>query len=115
MTVCFIFENVITRFVYPKVFMTNQGAQFLNDTIHKITQEFMMHHHKITPYHPQDNGTVEAFDNILELSLTKVCNVQCDDWDQCIPVVFWAYRTTCKWLLSILHLGWSMEKRSSCH
>jgi transposase InsO family protein len=79
MTVCFIFENVITRFVYPKVFMTNQGAQFLNDTIHKITQEFMMHHHKITPYHPQDNGTVEAFDKKLDHSLNKKIYVQHDD------------------------------------
>jgi hypothetical protein len=53
----------------------------------------MIHHHKITPYHHQVDGRVEVFNKILEHALTKVCNVQRDDWDQCIPVVLWAYQT----------------------
>jgi hypothetical protein len=71
-------------------------AHFFNDTIHELNQEFMIHHQKSTPYHPQVNGTIQLFNKILEHSLTKVCNVQRDDWDQCIPTVVWAYRTTCK-------------------
>ena len=79
--------------------MSDQGSHFINRTVRALTKELQVQHKKITPYHPHTNGTIEVFNKILELPLTKVCNANHDDWDLKIPVVLWAYRTTCKWLI----------------
>jgi IS30 family transposase len=90
----FLFEKMITRFGCPKISMSDQGNNFINSTIKAITKEFEVYHYKSTPYHPQENGTEEAFNKILENALTKICNVNMDDLDLKIPAVVWAYRNT---------------------
>jgi hypothetical protein len=98
-TTHFFFEQVITRLRFPRILMRDQGRHFINSTICVMTEEFEFHHQKSTLYHPQENGTVGAFNKILESALKKICNVNRDDWDLKVPVVLWAYRTTCKNLI----------------
>lgn len=95
----FLFEHVLTRFGCPKILINDHGTHFLNETINMLTEDFQVYHQKSTPYHPQANGTVEAFNKILEIALTKVCNSQRRNWDLPIPIVLWAYRKMCKKLM----------------
>ena len=76
--------------------MSYQGSHFINCTMRALTEDLQVQHKKITRYHLQVNGTVEAFKKNLETMLTKVSNANSDEWDLKIPPVLWAYRTTCK-------------------
>jgi transposase InsO family protein len=95
-TTHFLFEQLITRFGYPGILMSDQGSHFINSTIQAMTEEFEVYHQKSTSYYHQENGAIKDFNKILENALTKICNVNIDDLDLKIPAVLWEYMTTCK-------------------
>jgi transposase InsO family protein len=90
----------MTRFGCPRILTSDEGTHFINSTIKAMNEEYEFYHQKSTPYHPQANGTMESFNNILENALAKICNVNMDDWDLTIPTLLWVYRTTLKMLTS---------------
>ena len=92
----FIYENIITIFGCPLTLISDQGSHFINKTIKALTDQFKIDHRRSTTYHPQWNGSIEAFNKTLTRGLTKICNTNKDDWDEKISIVLWAYRTTYK-------------------
>ena len=75
----FMFDNIMMQFGCPRILMRDQGSHFINRTVRELTEELQIQHKQSTPYHSQENGTVEAFNKILEHVLTKVCNANRDD------------------------------------
>jgi hypothetical protein len=71
-TTHFLFEQMITRFGCLRILMSEKRTHFINSTIKAVIEEFEVHHQKSTPYHPEENETVQAFNKILENALTKI-------------------------------------------
>ena len=78
-TTKFIFENIVTQFGCPRILMSDQGSHLINLTMRVLTEELQVQHKKSTPYHLQENRTIEAFKKKLETTLTKVCNANHND------------------------------------
>ena len=63
----------------------------MNDRLFKLTGT----QHRITSaYHPQSNGLTERFNQTLQSALLKLVNDSQNDWDDHLPAVLFAYRTS---------------------
>ena len=87
----FIFEEIVCRHGTPKIILSDQGRNFISETIRILCEKFLIKHKFSSPYHPQTNGMVERLNRTLCESLAKVKGT--DDWNLHIPAVLLAYRT----------------------
>ena len=88
------FNQVVCHFGMPSVIHSDQGREFEN----KIMQELCLlggaHKTRTTPYHPESDGMVERFNRTLLMMLAMFAGKNRDDWDDLLPAVMMAYRSS---------------------
>ncbi|MCO5590992.1 hypothetical protein L7F22_044968 [Adiantum nelumboides] len=91
-----IFDCICCRFGVPFELVSDQGKDFRNDLIQDLVKKLEIKHRYSTPYHPQCNGLVEAFNGVLHKILFKLVEEHPKDWDMYLERALWACRVTQK-------------------
>ena len=87
-------EQVFCQHGFPATLLSDRGTNFLSQLIAAVLKVFHVKKLNTTSYHPQTNGLTERFNHTLCTMLTPYVNQNQDDWDEYLPYVLLAYRTT---------------------
>ena len=87
-------EKVLCRFGIPQVIHSDQGRQFESNLFQEMCKLLGIHKTRTTPYHPQSDGMVERFNRTLAAMLSAYVSENHRDWDEQLPYVTMAYRST---------------------
>jgi hypothetical protein len=88
----FLITHVFSRHGFPKAIQSDQGREFVNETMKAIQRETGMKWIMTSPYHPQANGLVERVNQTLVRKLKKLLDSNITAWDKILPLALFAYR-----------------------
>ena len=87
-------ENVVCRHGVPEQLLSDRGTNFLSDLIHGVCEVLGVKKINTSGYHPQTDGLVEKFNSTLINMVAKCFEVQKHDWDEHLPYLLFAYRSS---------------------
>ena len=91
-------EKLVTewfcRYGVPRQLHSDQGKEFTSKVITDICQCLNIDKTRTTPYRPSSDGLVERNNRTLQQMLKAFVNQNRTDWDQALPYVMMAYRST---------------------
>ena len=87
-------KGFISRFVVHRQLHSDQDVQFESKFFQALCQQLDIEKTRTTPYHPQSDGLVERFNHTLVDMLSKVVNNYHRNWDESLPLVMLAYRSS---------------------
>ena len=85
--------KIFSIFGHPEILHSDQGRNFESSILAQTLQAFGVHKSRTTAYHPQGDGMVERFNRSLLQLLRAYVDTQ-SDWEQYLPLVLYAYRTS---------------------
>lgn len=87
------FLNFISMFGAPKQILSDQGKEFVNSVIERITSGFGIEHRITSAYKPDTNGITECLNKTLTGALRKHAEENPTEWNLWVPFVLMAYRS----------------------
>ena len=91
-------DKIVTEFIctfgVPRQIHTDQGREFESELFLTLCQKLGIEKTRTTPYRPQSDGLVERFNRTLQQMLTSYANDNRNNWDENLPYVLMAYRSS---------------------
>ena len=87
-------EGVICRHSAPVELLSDQGTNFLSEVVQKVCELFRVKKVEGTPFHSQTDGLCERYNKTLAQMLSFYVNSDHTNWDELVPYVQFAYRTS---------------------
>ena len=73
-TANYLYEAMLTQFGCPLHLVSDQGAHFINSTVHTLTEHFLLRHTTSTTYYLQGNDQAESTNKVIVRLLQKLVN-----------------------------------------
>ena len=90
----FVWKNIVTRFGFPYVLISDNGLQFDNKMFRGYYGELGITNRYSTSAYPQRNGQAEAVNKVIVNRLKKRLDDAKGKWVEELPHVLWTYITT---------------------
>ena len=87
-------EEFVVRFGAPRQLHSDQGRNFESAVFQEMCRLLDIDKTRTTPLRPQSDGMVKRFNRTLEAMLSKFVTVNQKDWDELLPFVMMAYRSS---------------------
>ena len=103
-TVPVVAQAIMDRWIYmfgpPKEILSDNGTQFRNKVLGRLSKSLNIKQKFTTTYNPQCNGMIERFHSFLKARLRIATSTSAldywegDEWNRLIPCITFAYNTT---------------------
>ena len=91
-----IYDNIFCHYGITDIHISDRGKEFTNSLAKELFKRCRVHHHIMTPYHPQANGMVERMNRTTSEMILKMLKAERKqkDWVDYIPTVAFTLRTS---------------------
>ena len=86
MVVTVALQKFISLFGCPKELVTDQGTEFLNQTLEEVAKFYKVNKVHIKSYQPSANGLVESKNRVLVNTLKIIVSENPHVWSQALPI-----------------------------